>query len=369
MAPAALFVLAVIVKADRTPLRAGCDPDAAVVAQLAADTRADVSFAIAGDASSCYKVRADFNGKTVEGYLPRSAVANAEEFERERRSARIVEGGTPLNEPPPRESQKPGEASTLAAAGMAAWRSDDSRQALVYWKESLALQPNVELSRLYHRVEKEVAGDESKEKLYGMHFSLRYEGGKLSDESARRMVAAMDEEFTRVSEQIGCPGSERIVAIVQSRQAYLKSTDAAEWSAAQYDGRIHLSLVEGGQIGAETRRMLAHEIVHACLAALGRWPAWLHEGLAQRLSGEALPPSIVRQLDSLKKAHALPRLGNLSQDWSRMDAQHARIAYALALQAVDALYDRYGYTAVRNLINDPGSLPRVAAELDRQLGL
>ena len=35
--------------------------------------------------------------------------------------------------------------------------------------------------------------------------------------------------------------------------------------------------------GALTRRTLAHETVHACLAALGNWPAWVHEGLAQRL--------------------------------------------------------------------------------------
>jgi len=35
-----------------------------------------------------------------------------------------------------------------------------------------------------------------------------------------------------------------------------------------------------------TRQVFAHELVHACLANIGSWPAWLHEGLAQKLSGE-----------------------------------------------------------------------------------
>jgi Tfp pilus assembly protein PilF len=404
-----LFLFALSVKTDRTPLKSGCDEDAGVLATLPAGATAEVRFALAGEATPCYKVRVTVDGKSMDGYLPGPALTNLDEFDRVRRDAawldaaqvmgtakavhsagtgmtsasvggdsatrravQLIEENQPtkalevLGDSLKRHKRDPG---LLAVAGVAAWRSDDSKQALEYWKESLDIQPNDDLARLYKRVQREVSSDNSNEKLYGMHFALRYEGGAVPDADARTMVAAMDEEFARVSAQVGCPATERIVAIVQSRQAYLKSTDAAEWSGAQYDGRIRVSLVEGSKIGPETRRMFAHEIVHACLASLGRWPAWLHEGLAQKISGDTLSPAARRQLEAMAQAHALPRLANLSQDWSRMSTEHAQMAYHLALKAVDVLYERYGNTAVRNLVNSPETLPQVTADLDRQLGL
>ena len=402
-----LFLFALSVKTDQTPLKSGCDDDAGVVATLPAGAQAEVRFALTGEATPCYKVRVTVNGRAMDGYLPGTALANLDEFDRKRRdaawldAAQVMGAAKAIHSPVAGITSAGGDSATrkavqlieenqpakaleilgdslkqhkrdpslLAVAGVAAWRSDDSRQALEYWKESLDLQPNDDLARLYKRVQREVSSDTSNEKLYGMHFALRYEGGAVPDADARAMVAAMDEEFARVSAQIGCPASERIVAIVQSRQAYLKSTDAAEWSGAQYDGRIRVSLVEGSKIGPETRRMFAHEIVHACLATLGRWPAWLHEGLAQKISGDTLSPAYRHQLDAMAQAHALPRLANLSQDWSRMSTEHAQMAYHLALEAIDLLYQRYGNTAVRNLMNSPETLPQVTADLDRQLGL
>ena len=64
-----------------------------------------------------------------------------------------------------------------------------------------------------------------------------------------------------------------------------------------------------------------------------------------------------------------PKLEALRQGWSGLDAQHARLAYSLALQAVDALYDNFGSDGVRNLMRNPERLAKVSAELDKRLGL
>ena len=46
---------------------------------------------------------------------------------------------------------------------------------------------------------------------------------------------------------------------------------------------------------ASMQRVFAHEVVHSCLANLGSWPPWLHEGLAQKMSGDQLrQASLVR---------------------------------------------------------------------------
>jgi len=114
---------------------------------------------------------------------------------------------------------------------------------------------------------------------------------------------------------------------------------------------------------------LAHETTHACLAMLGEWPSWLHEGMAQKLSGQTLAPASRAELEQLAKAGQLPKLETLRQGWSGLDTQHARLAYSLALEAVDALYENFGNDGVRNLMRNPERLAIISAELDKRLGL
>ena len=116
-------------------------------------------------------------------------------------------------------------------------------------------------------------------------------------------------------------------------------------------------------------RSLAHETTHACLTMLGHWPAWLQEGIAQKLSGDSLTAAQMKQITGWVREGKLPRLSNLKQDWSRLDAAHAAVAYALSLAAVELLWQDSGDDGVRNLLRNPERLPQVTAELDRKLGL
>lgn len=357
--PLLLYLFAVTVKQDPTVVRSGCGDDEPVVAHLAAGTPVEIRFALA-DGSACYKVSAG----AVIGYVAGPDLAGLDEFERQRRGGQSV---SQVPGPALRESKPNPDA--LVAAGLAAYRADDLRGALDYWQQSLAQRPNAQLEALYARVERERKADDSGEKLYGYRFQLRYEGATVPADVARTMVSVLDEEFTRISVQLGCNANDRIPVIVQSREEYLRTTGAAEWSGGQYDGRIHIALVEGASIGPETRRVFAHEIVHACLANLGKWPSWLHEGIAQKLSGDVLDDGSRAELDELIRRHEVPKLELLAESWSRMDGAHARVAYHLALAAADALYDGYAAYGIANLLREPERLPQVAAELDRKLGL
>jgi hypothetical protein len=156
---------------------------------------------------------------------------------------------------------------------------------------------------------------------------------------------------------------------VQSPEAYRKATNAAEWSGGLYDGRIHVPLIEGAQFGPRTRRTFAHETVHACLANIGRFPAWLHEGLAQRLSGDTLPAAARQELQDKIRAGTVPKLEQMSQNWSNLSSQHARIAYNLALAAADALVENYASVGLRNVIRNPDLLAQATATIDKALGL
>jgi hypothetical protein len=293
-----------------------------------------------------YKVTIDTDGKTLDGFSPASAISGLEEFEKGLRDASWLDasqvlgsiraashqmpslGGATVassqaaalieSSQPGRdlellenELRKKSDPTMLALAGIAAWRSDDPQRALIYWKNSLAVQPNPDLERLYRRVERETTGDQSTAKLYGLRVLLRYDATLVQVETARQMVSALDREFLRISGQLGCTAEERIVAIVQSRDAYHKTTDAAEWNGGQFDGRIRVPVAASQGMDAALLRIFAHESTHACLSMMGRWPAWLQEGLAQKLSGDVLSPSVRLKLEKMAKDSKLPRLENL----------------------------------------------------------
>jgi hypothetical protein len=271
-----------------------------------------------------------------------------------------------LLEPELKAHRDPG---LLALAGVAAWRSDDSRRALEYWRASLDIAPSPEVEKLYRQVERETKGDQSNERLYGLRVMLRYESSVVPTETARQMTGVLDQEFIRVSQTLGCSAEERVIAIVQSREAYRKSTDAVEWSGGQFDGKIRVPVFDPRVMVPSMLQSLAHETAHACLTMLGQWPAWLHEGIAQKLSGESLTAAQMKKIAGLVQQGKLPRLANLRQDWSRLDANHAAEAYALSLAAVELLWKDSGDDGVRNLLRNPERLPQVTAELDRKLGL
>jgi hypothetical protein len=257
----------------------------------------------------------------------------------------------------------------LALAGVAAWRNDEPRAALDYWNRSLTMRPDGRLEQLCRTVEREASGDRSSGRAYGLRVLLRYEPDTVPPELARSMVLALDSEVERISMQLGCSTRERLVAVVQSRQAYLASTGAAEWSGGRYDGRIRIALIDEGVVGPRTRRVFAHEVVHACLANLGRWPPWLHEGLAQLLSGDRLTDAERTSIRHKARSGAFPKLDALGRDLGSMNAEAARETYALALEAASFLMERYSGIGIRNVLSNPSLLQQITGELNQRLGL
>ena len=404
--PFLFFFAALTIRQGETPVRSGCEVRDAVVANLPAGTPVEIRFRLA-DGSDCIKIAAKNGASEVVGYVSSSALAGLDVFEKERLSARATEpvaaprtlvtdrakstarGRDPeierardllqSNQPQqameilePAVQRYRNNANVLLLAGLAAYRMDELDTAIGYWKQSLDLSPNPSLEGIYDRAKREAAADPASERLVGMHIAVRYARQAVPVDAARSILDMLDEEYGRISSQLGCSSSERIVAIVLDRAAYLRSTGAAEWSGGWYDGRIHIAWTGEKTVGSQMRRGLAHELVHACLTSIPSgdipWPAWLQEGLAQKLSGDKLESGTREQLQRLAHTHQLQRLEELHPDWSRMSAGEARTAYNVSLAAADALYENYSGDGLRNILRNPENLGQVTEELDKQLG-
>lgn len=393
----AIVLLSLSTLNSAADLRDACHPDASLIRKLAPGAAVDIRFSVAGEAGDCFKVAVEQNGETVQGYVPARAVDGRANYDRARAEAPGVTSTEPVaiaRKPagpapaigPDSVSKAMGlmqqnrnaealelleavlrvnrrDATVLALAGQAARRSDRVRDAVAYWQESLEMAQSPVVERFLKEALQELAADQSSQQLIGMRFAFRYDDRSVTPEQARSLVPILDSEWARVAELLGCRSEERITAIIQSREAYLRTTSAAEWSGGQYDGRIRVALVEPTP-GEHTRQTFAHEIVHACLAQTGSWPAWFHEGLAQKLSGRTLPASQISAIKQMARTHQLPSLGTMGQTFARMSAHHAQIAYATAMLAVDLLYQHYGPDGVRSLVQSPERLQQVTAQLD-----
>lgn len=399
----ALLLLAVSIKQDGTRLLTSCSPDATAVTTLAQGDTVEIRFSLAGELGACYKVATP---KGQSGYVPQSAVAGTEQLDRARAAAgdiglpqmmrqeqakvreQISTGRIPvtpalgealamLETNRARQALERVEsaleagqrsAGVLALAGFAAYQADQPRKAISYWRESLALEPNAGIAQLKERADRELAHDRSADRVAGTYFTLRYDGASVSGISASDLVNVLDEEYTRIRGVLGCQPREKIVAIVQTPDAYQASTAASEWSGGQFDGRIRIPVPDANQrISARTRRVFAHEIVHACIAQIGRFPVWFHEGLAQRLSGDYAGADGRRWVSAMLREGKLPPLEELSGGWATMSTAQATAAYQYALVAAEVLFEELGESRVRAVLAQPAQVTDLARDLSARL--
>ena len=412
-----LLLLALSVKDDGTALRSGCSSDSDVIAQVPAGAAVKIKFSMAGEATPCYKVSVAVGDRTVDGYLSASSIDGLDSFDKERRNANwatapaasspnpgpdagssrdaqdiadaagaagseilkkaalMVRDGHPsdaltLLEPELRSHAHPTKADfpLFVLAGAAARKADKNTQALEYWRKALDVNDDPRLAQLIAALDREVKSNLTKPVLYGIRVKLMYDDGVVPADMAHDMLSIIDDTYARVSQELGCTTDERIAAIVTSRQAYMSSTGAPEWSGGLFDGRIHIPASAGKQMNAQDREALTHETVHACLAMLGHWPTWLHEGLAQTLSGEKLPANWRSELQRAARDGKLPKFELLSNGFTGMNAQQAQLAYAMSLDAAEIMYADFHNDGIRNILRNPSRLPAVMEELDKRLG-
>lgn len=389
---------------DGAVLRLGCEPGSGEIARLAAGTAVSIRFSMNGEGGVCYKVQTA--GK--QGYLSTADLDGLDGFEQGRRSANPANSPSspstagPTTKPAAAEIRFNGYASptvreamdlldkhqprqalrrlewslanegranplTLALAGLAAYHSDELDRAGQYWRESLQIENNPSVARLLARITQESAADRGSNVEHGERFRLRFDGGQIPPHIASAMLQALDAEYQRIDGQLGCGGNESITAIVLSRDSYKASSGGAEWSAAQYDGRIRVGMPDGAVVSPELRRRFGHEIVHACLARRGSFPSWFHEGLAQRYSGDRLTSEEKAEVRAAVRDDRLPGLSSLSGPWSGMTAAQARLAYNYALAAIETLIAEEGEDRVRDLIRSPASLAAAAGRIVESL--
>lgn len=264
----------------------------------------------------------------------------------------------------PALERNPQDPDILGLIGFAFSQQDRPRQAVEYLDRSLALRPNASYEALRKAVARETAANGEQGQAFGSRFTLRYEGDALPDEKARALVKEFEGQVNRIQFRLGCRSTDRLPVIIRTMDGYRRASGVAQWAGGHYDGRIHIAVPPSGDADEYVRETFAHEFVHACLSQKGVYPLWLHEGMAQRLSGRVTSESGRQTLAAISREDLLPSLNQLAGGWSHLNSQSAMVAYGLAAFAVETLYEQHRDDGVRSLLNSPHRIPTEARKLD-----
>jgi tetratricopeptide (TPR) repeat protein len=223
----------------------------------------------------------------------------------------------------------------------------DLQPQLDLWRKELALQSRFRC-----------AGSE--------HFVVQFEAA-ADEPFAADVIRRLETAYRRIVSTVGVSPSQRITAVIYTRDQFNDITRLADWSAAAYDGRIRVPADEASREAGELDRILSHEFVHALVSQVGgrTVPAWINEGLATVLE-PAGAGDVEATLARSRERRALSQLPDSFVGLSRHDAE---LAYASSARAVRRLIERRGIDALVALLEDLGQGAPFARAFEQRLAM
>ena len=230
------------------------------------------------------------------------------------------------------------------------YRAGRVKEAIDIYETALKRAPG--LDKLQSRLDEWRKESSLHERFYesrGAHFSVLFEG-PADELLARRIVERLEEAYWRVGQTLGAYPSKPISVVLYTREQFRDITRLPSWTAAAYDGRIHVPMRGALDNTDELDRVLGHEFVHAVVAMLGgrNVPVWLNEGLATLLE----PGGREEAQEELARGGPRPALRQLHGGFSKLSAADAQLAYAVSTYAVQRMTELRSAAAVVLLLQD-----------------
>ena len=231
----------------------------------------------------------------------------------------------------------PRNAAFLEELGDAADNNNQLRAAIDAYRRAVDLNWRYARPKL-DDAERRLRVEGGFDKRANQYFVARFEGAERK-ELADAVLDHLEDAREQVGEKLGLYPSQPINVVIYTGDQYARALDAPDWSGGQFDGQIRVREGDVKAARGTLRDLLFHEYVHAVLrlAVKDRVPAWMHEGLAQRLEPGFDRASELGPLQG-KKEPELPQLKQLEWGWSNeTDRKQVSLNYACALDLVDEL--------------------------------
>jgi hypothetical protein len=183
----------------------------------------------------------------------------------------------------------------------------------------------------------------------GAHFTVLFEGAQ-DDVLARAALDILEDGYNRVGVALNTFPTRNVTVVLYTEQQFHDVTQAPDWAAGAYDGKIRVPLRGALAQPEELTRVLVHELTHAMLhATVTRGlPAWLNEGLAVNFEPHG---TAWAEQELAKAARPLP-FSVLGASFKNLSGADARTAYAESAVLTHRLMQEAGGTTLNIVLQD-----------------
>lgn len=237
-------------------------------------------------------------------------------------------------------------------AEIAAQRGDFPA-ALEELEEALRLLPqDSELLSYKEKLNKEWQIEEKMAKNIGGNFTVTFEGG--GDTLGSATLAILEDAYIDLGGKFQVWPTQKTEVILYGNRDFKSLTNAPDWSAGLYDGKIRIPIGGINDVDDNLRRILYHEYAHLLIRSLThnrQFPLWFNEGLAEWAAGGDASPL----RDRLSKGGRLIPLVRLERSFTDLTPTEVSLAYLQSLSLTSYLIERFGESEVLEILNRLGA--------------
>jgi len=247
---------------------------------------------------------------------------------------------------PPQAGESGDRFETFKERALSLYRQNDLQGAQEQAQAALALRRDEELIEMLLRLRREIQVQRDYDGARTENFTVLFDGYE-HEEIKVLVLDILKEAYAGVGKALNHFPGEPVTVILYTGRDFSDVTRAPGWASGMFgrsDGKIRLPVQNAAGRERLLRRVVTHEYVHALVHALApAAPLWLHEGLAQYLSGDR----------AVNAAQVIPLA--LLADGFPQDARAAYAAYMVSLQAVSDLIEERGMPPLRRLLDELGA--------------
>lgn len=240
--------------------------------------------------------------------------------------------------------------------GNASRKANNTAEASAFYEKALALDPTD--ARLKAAVLPSTAPraneDSGMTRSDALHFDVKFEGGENAV-AGHLIGMLLEEAYVKVGSDLSFYPSDRVEALLYTRESFRDVTQMPSWAGGLYDGRIKIPAGGVAEKTSELEKVIFHEYTHALVQRIARTrvPTWLNEGLAQYEEGKS---ASARSADLKQMAlGGRLRLRDYDGSFLTLSSNDAAKAYLVSLSATEYLIREFGVFSAKKVLEGLGS--------------
>ena len=257
----------------------------------------------------------------------------------------------------------PNQPEVFMVLGYAYSSANRAKDAAKAWKRSVELRPDSNVQALLDKAEKEATTSAGYTQQDSTHFTIHYEGRRVSPEFTREIVSTLESHYGELTGAFGSSPRTDIAVYLYTEREFFDITQAPSWISAVNDGKLRIPVDGLTSVTPRLSRVLKHELAHSFVASIShaRCPTWLNEGLAQMLEPRSSAQYGAYLARLYMNKQQLP-MSALQTSFMRLPDQQGATAYTQSLAAVEYINDTYGMSDLIRILEriGEGSSPEAA---------